>query len=759
MSFNITTINYPRTLMMGETYDFSKITVETDTAGITIDKIDATWLDVQPPFSEMGYYPLQITATATTGEVATTTVNVFAFEKPHDGFGKFMIFVYKDITRLVSYDCADNPEISKFYNYRTLYLTDITNQNGYIGQQGYNFDETTKQWVFNKDFTGYHDYVFRASGVYLHDLLYCNTDIYAEDKITLIRPADPRKNLPAWDRNVVVRTEVEYSNPLEFDETIEAYYIYQCAHNSGSKKTLAVCFRNLSEPVLDLRLTPIQSDKPRFEHGDSNIEMSVLQLNSAGAWGSYRAWKKQTYAFTTGSLLQDTTLKYITFMNSLQEVHNISFSLCDIAGNYRRSFIMPPKPEQPETPELPETPESPEATKNGRFRMKNEAGDYETYYFETSLDQVVQLPERFDDLTNRLNSQYNKTETTALFDGANQELTMIEDATEALTQRVVSVESDITTFTSALEQETSRATQAENHLQEQLNGIGFDIELINHAETGVLKQAKDYTDELVKNLTDGAIKDLENSLGASNVELSNKIETLTETVATHKAQADVKTSELTTQLDGVESRLTGVEGQVVELGAKDEFLATEISQLKGHLSNKNSNTLVFATYEEFEQAMGSLTPKIGDLVHVLGQKRSYIWTQNNEFVVLDTITNEADLTDYIKRSELELAVQNVETLLTNEVERATLAEQTLNQQIGDLADVVDTHSIRIEGLETEAQTHEIEINGLEESRYTQEEIDRLINDEIERQLPHLGDDEPTKIGLKLCHIWLDTSVE
>ena len=224
MSFNITKINYPRTLMMGETYDFSKITVETD-AGLTIDKIDATWLDIQPPFSEMGYYPIEITATATTGEVATTTVEVFAFEKPHDGFGKFMIFVYKDITRLVSYDCADNPEISKFYNYRTLYLNDITNQNGYIGQQGYNFDETTKQWVFNKDFTGYHDYVFRATGVYLQDLLYCNTDIYAEDKITLIRPADPRKNLPAWDRNVVVRTEVEYSNPLEFDETIEAYYI------------------------------------------------------------------------------------------------------------------------------------------------------------------------------------------------------------------------------------------------------------------------------------------------------------------------------------------------------------------------------------------------------------------------------------------------------------------------------------------------------------------------------------------------------
>ena len=157
--------------------------------------------------------------------------------------------------------------------------------------------------------------------------------------------------------------------------------------------------------------------------------------------------------------------------------------------------------------------------------------------------------------------------------------------------------------------------------------------------------------------------------------------------------------------------------------------------------------------------MGSLTPKIGDLVHVLGQKRSYIWTQNNEFVVLDTITSEADLTDYIKHSELELAVQNVETLLTNEVERATLAEQTLNQQIGDLADVVDTHSIRIEGLENETQTHEIEIDGLQESRYTQADIDRLINEEIERQMPHLGDDEPTKVGLKYCHIWLDTSVE
>ena len=743
MSFNITKINYPRTLMMGETYDFSKITVETD-AGLTIDKIDATWLDVQPPFSEMGYYPIEITATATNGETATTTANVFAFEKPHDGFGKFMIFVYQNITRLVSYDCADNPEISKFYNYRTLYLTDITNQNGYIGQQGYNFDETTKQWVFNKDFTGYHDYVFRASGVYLHDLLYCNTDIYAEDKITLIRPADPRKNLPAWDRNVVVRTEVEYSNPVEFDETIEAYYIYQCAHNSGSKKTLAICFRNLSEPVLDLRLTPIQSNKPRFEHGDSNIEMCVLELNSTGAWRGYRAWKKQTYAFTTGSLLQDNTLRYITFMNSLQEVHNISFSLCDIAGNYRRSFIMPPKPEAPDA-------------KDARYRVKEDDGSYTTLHLETNRDMVIGLNDKLSEIDTLIENQYNKAQTMALFNEVDEEIQAMEAIAEGLNQRLEMAESDIQSFTTALEQEVSRATQEETRLQEQLNGLDFDLDVIRHAETGILAQSKDYTDEEVAKLKDGAIKDLEGTLAGNVADLDEQLNHLTQTVTSNKAEADAKLSQLDTDLTDVETRVMTLEGQMVELSEEDTRLAVEIERLNTHLANKGSDTLVFQTREEFEQA--SLSPKVGDLVYILEEKRAYLFTQDNGFVVFDEITNHLDLVSYIKKDEATTLFEGVESHLTAEVERAQLAEQQLSHRLADLSDVVGTHSTAIEDLETLTQTQGVEIDGLEESRYTQDEIDRLIEEAIELQAPHLGDEAPALEGLKEGHVWLDTTIE
>ena len=750
MSFNITKVTYPRTLMFGETYDFSKITAETD-SNITIDHIDATWLGTQPPFSEMGYHPLQITATASNGETATTTVEVFAYEKPHDGFGKFMIVKYKGSTNLLSYDCTNNPDENKLYLYKDMYIRHFTSEGCYIGTQGYTFNETTKQWDYNKNFTGYDDFTLRMSSFYINEILYSNADFYAEDQTTLIYPADPLKKLKQWDTDIVGRKVMEYTDPREYDPTIEAYYVFCGAYNTSSIGVFAYGFRNLEGEKAQVYIQGAKSSRTQWSYDGDKVERILLRYRS-GKWSASLAWRQLNTYSSALTTIADKDYRYATFMNGLQEQFNVEFTMLDASGNYARS-VARIEPELPVEPEVPGTDE----VKQGRYRMKEEDGTYSVLHLETNREMVIGLNDKLSEIDALIENQYNKAQTIALFDEVDEEIQAMEQVAEGLNQRLEVAESDIQSFTAALEQEVSRATQEETRLQEQLNGLDFDLDVIHHAETGILAQSKDYTNEEVAKLKDGAIKDLEGALAGNVADLDEQLNHLTQTVASDKAEADIKLSQLDTHLTNTESRVVILQGAAVELSEEDARLATEIERLNTHLSNKGSDTLVFQTREEFEQA--PLSPKVGDLIYILEEKRAYIFTQDNEFVVFDEITNHLDLVSYSKKDEVTTLFEGAESRLTAEVERAQLAEQQLSHQIADLSDVVGAHSIDIEGLETTVQAHEIEIDGLEDSRYTQDEIDRLIDEAIALQAPHLSDEAPMLEGLKEGHVWLDTTIE
>ena len=740
MSFTITKINYPKTLMLGESYDFSKITVETDTA-ITIDHIDATWLDIQPPFSEMGYYPLQITATASNGETASESVQVFAFKKPHDGLDKCMVLRYKNETRLISYNCSDNVEHNKLYYHNNLAIKDITSYNGYVGQQSYLFDEETKSWTCEKDNHGYTDYVLRCQ-TYCDELLYSNSVVYAKDQTTILHEADEIKHSTTWNTEVENRYISEYTSITEFDDTIEAYMIVYGSY-SGLNNTYAFCFKNLSEEgPLSLKFKAKSHSKPVFYHNDSNALYALMRFEN-GKWSVFRAWNRVN-SISMLNYVTDANLGKITFVNGLQESFNIDLEVCDFNGEYAR-------------PILYATPPQEEVTKDARYRVKDEDGSYSILHLETNREMVIGLNEKLSEISALLENQYNKPQTMALFNEVDEEIQAMEQVAEGLNQRLEVTESSINDLQTALEQQVSHAQTAEAHLQEQLNGIDFDLDVVNHPESGILAQSKDYTDELVKGLADGAIKDLEGELAGNVADLTNRFEALNQTVASNKAEAEVKLSQLDGHLTNTESRVEVLEGQMVELSEEDARLAVEIERLNTHLSSKGSDTLVFETREEFEQA--SLSPKVGDLVYILEEKRAYIFTQENGFVVFDEITNHLDLVSYIKKGEATALFEGVESHLTAEVERAQLAEQQLSHQLADLSDVVGTHSAAISGLETLTQAQGVEIDDLESSRYTQDDIDRLIEEAIELQAPHVGEEAPVLEGLKEGHVWLDTTIE
>ena len=732
MSFTITKINYPKTLMLGEEYDFSKISVETD-SNLTIDKIDATWLETQPPFNEMGYHSLQITATASNGETATEIVNVFVFDKPHDGYSKFIIFVYKGITRLVSYDCSDNSEHTAFYLDR-IYLRHMSTSNGYLGQQGYNFNATTKQWDYNKDFTGYDDYVIRSGSFYADEILYCNSDIYDLDKTTLIYPADPcKKDLPMWDTDIVGRITVDYTNPLEYDDTIEAYYIVKAAYNGATQYPYALCFRNLSTPTLDLTLTPKDKKRPRFEHGDENVEHMLIRYQNG--WRSTVAWRKQTYATQFGTISNDTNLGCLNFMNSLQEVHNINFGISDIDGKHKRSF-------------LGEAESAPEV-KLGKYRMKNDTtGEYETLHLETSIGQVVHLAETFDEVEASIAERYTKSEEDALFQVVSHEIDELENVAQNLSTQLTAVEDEISTLRGDLTQEVARATAEENRLQAELNQLDLEIDAI-HGETGILASSKSYTDTKADEIAD-RLTQLEGTLTGSSTDLESKLTDLSETVEANKTAIEAKTTEFGESLNTVEERVAILEGQMVELSEADERLDDEIQEIKHHFSNKGSDTLIFATRQAFEQA--ELSPKTGDLIYILDEKKAYIYS-SDEFILFDEITTEEDLKDFIKTEEVETALGETDSHLSTEIERAQSVEDDLKLGIETLNTEANTNSQATVGLEDSTQAHQTQIDKLAQDRYTEEEVNRLVDEAVEQQMAVLSEIEP-EFG-RIGHVWLE----
>ena len=137
----------------------------------------------------------------------------------------------------------------------------------------------------------------------------------------------------------------------------------------------------------------------------------------------------------------------------------------------------------------------------------------------------------------------------------------------------------------------------------------------------------------MKNLTDGVIKDLENSLGSSSSELSGKIEELQGLVNSNKSETDAAIEVANGRLTAVTSRVDVLEGNVSDLREADEKLASDIQSIKDHIAGQGSDTKVFANMDEFIGA--NLTPNVGDMAYVLDFKKAFIYRGEDAPAVLD----------------------------------------------------------------------------------------------------------------------------
>ena len=265
--------------------------------------------------------------------------------------------------------------------------------------------------------------------------------------------------------------------------------------------------------------------------------------------------------------------------------------------------------------------------------------------------------------------------------------------------------------------ERNRALEVEGQISAKVDKNISDIAAINNAETGILKQAKDYVDAAIEGVDTSALGSRIAAVETKNIEQDKEI-------AKKVAKADVvnglkETLEgkvldarqgkvLKDLVDGEVTRATTAEGvlagrlDVIEgvgegsinkaledakvytdgkigevngaISGLEGRVATnegEISNIKDILANKNSNTIVVETEEEI--SIENPTPKIGDLAFVISTKRAYIYKGIQAailsgipagWVVFDEITNELDLVNYLKKTDAEATYRKIADKIT-----------------------------------------------------------------------------------------------
>lgn len=265
--------------------------------------------------------------------------------------------------------------------------------------------------------------------------------------------------------------------------------------------------------------------------------------------------------------------------------------------------------------------------------------------------------------------------------------------------------------------ERNRALEVEGQISAKVDKNISDIAAINNAETGILKQAKDYVDAAIEGVDTSALGSRIAAVETKNIEQDKEI-------AKKVAKADVvnglkETLEgkvldarqgkvLKDLVDGEVTRATTAEGvlagrlDVIEgvgegsinkaledakvytdgkigevngaISGLEGRVATnegEISNIKDILANKNSNTIVVETEEEI--SIENPTPKIGDLAFIISTKRAYIYKGIQAailsgipagWVVFDEITNELDLVNYLKKTDAEATYRKIADKIT-----------------------------------------------------------------------------------------------
>lgn len=400
--------------------------------------------------------------------------------------------------------------------------------------------------------------------------------------------------------------------------------------------------------------------------------------------------------------------------------------------------------------------------KNAKYRIKNEEGQYEVVHFETSMKQVVGLDDKVAEVEGLIADRYSKTESDAMFRTVNNEIDAVEEAANGLNTRLTSVEGEVANLQEGLANEIARAEGVEADLQSQINELEGQIEAINHPESGILKQAKDYTDSKIADVN-GVIGNLEGQLGASNAELEGKITDLAGTVEANKVAIEGTVASLEGRLVAVTGRVDGLEENVADLREEDARLASEIQNIKDVIANQGSDTKVFANMDEFVNA--DLAPKIGDMVFIIDIKKAYIYkgedaaavldlpTPPTGWVLFDEISTEIDLVDYAKKAEVEALIAVLDAKVVAETERAQGAEQALNDAIEALRVIVAGNGEKITALEGTVAAQGEAIEGLTQNTYTKEEVDQIVDDAVTAQMSYMGKVEP--VAKKAGHVWIE----
>ena len=166
---------------------------------------------------------------------------------------------------------------------------------------------------------------------------------------------------------------------------------------------------------------------------------------------------------------------------------------------------------------------------------------------------------------------------------------------------------------------------------------------------------------------------------------------------------------LTQSIQNEVTRATGEEAAIRgELATAKQSLKTEIQDIKSTIANTNSNTLVCSTMDEFNEAVASLNPKVGDLVFVVDVKKAFIYKGADAvamldivvpegWVLFDEISTELDLADYLTKANAQATYRaKAVAIVEGDLDSA------LQGKINGKADLthVTSEVARVEGLAT-----------------------------------------------------------
>lgn len=290
-----------------------------------------------------------------------------------------------------------------------------------------------------------------------------------------------------------------------------------------------------------------------------------------------------------------------------------------------------------------------------------------------------------------------------------------------------------TDIAAAVNVEKERALAAEGVLQTNINKVGSDL-------SAEVTRAKGEEARI-----EGLAKVAQEEVDALEVVVSN-----------HVKDNETAISGINGKISAVEGRLNVVEPKVSTLEGKVATHSTEIADLKAAVSDKNSNTLVFATMEEFQGA--TLSPKVGDLAFVLDVKKAFIFkgdmvqslelpTPPAGWVYFDEISTEVDLKDYAKSADVNAALDSMEAAY---VAADKVVEGKVDKVAGDLVTESNRAKQAEAGLQTGVNTNK---TAIEKEVSDRVEAVGALSQKVTNNATVIGSVAPSNGDLG--HIWLE----